>query len=376
MRNLFVDLSDYQRSDLAFMQGLKAKGVMGVVIKVTEGSADGSNWVSATAGEKIRNAAKVGLVISLYHFARYTSEADARNEANFFVQHAKALGMDSNTLMVDDAEVHSMGDYNAGANAFTDQVKQLGYKRTAVYSMKSFFTGGILNSHGLGDNKIWIAGYGITNLGIDNAAAWQFDDGQGYGGNTTGTDASYDFDGCFTVDGDQSGSVPTIEVPKNEPVKHVGHSATGTYIVQSGDTLSGIAAKFGTTYQNLASLNGIANPNLIMPGQVLKVTGQADNQTVYYVQAGDTLSGIANKFGTTVNALVSANGISNPNVIYVGQKIVVSGNGSSQSGTYVVKTGDTLSGIASAHGTTWQELATKNHIANPNMIFVGQTIQL
>ena len=45
-------------------------------------------------------------------------------------------------------------------------------------------------------------------------------------------------------------------------------------------------------------------------------------------------------------------------------------------GIYVVKSGDTLSGIASAHGTTWQELANKNHIANPNMIFVGQTIQL
>lgn len=142
MRNLFVDLSDYQRSDLAFMQELKDKGAMGVVIKVTEGSADGSNWVSATAGEKIRNAAKVGLVISLYHFARYTSEADARNEANFFVQHAKALGMDSNTLMVDDAEVKTMSDYNAGAMAFTDQVKKLGYQRTAVYSMKSFFTSG------------------------------------------------------------------------------------------------------------------------------------------------------------------------------------------------------------------------------------------
>lgn len=47
-----------------------------------------------------------------------------------------------------------------------------------------------------------------------------------------------------------------------------------------------------------------------------------------------------------------------------------------QSNAYTVQSGDTLSGIASAHGTTWQALAAKNHIANPNMIFVGQTIQL
>ncbi|MQB65140.1 glycoside hydrolase family 25, partial [Lactobacillus reuteri] len=63
IHNLFADVSDYQRSDIAFMQFLKNLGFKGIVIKVTEGSADGSNWVSATAAEKIRNASKVGLLI-------------------------------------------------------------------------------------------------------------------------------------------------------------------------------------------------------------------------------------------------------------------------------------------------------------------------
>lgn len=49
---LFADVSDYQRSDIGFMQNLKNLGFKGIVIKVTEGSADGSNWVSATAAEK------------------------------------------------------------------------------------------------------------------------------------------------------------------------------------------------------------------------------------------------------------------------------------------------------------------------------------
>ncbi|MEE6735037.1 LysM domain-containing protein, partial [Limosilactobacillus pontis] len=186
-----------------------------------------------------------------------------------------------------------------------------------------------------------------------------------------GIDTSLDFDGAFTT-GEASGSVPTTPVPAPQPVEHVGKPATGTYIVQSGDTLSGIAEKYNTTWQSLAAINSLGNPNLLQVGQVLKVTGNASPQNTYYVQAGDTLSGIATKFGTTVSALVQANAISNPNVIYVGQKIVLGGSSS----VYTVKPGDTLSGIASAHGTTWQALAQKNGIANPNVIYVGQTIKL
>ncbi len=274
--------------------------------------------------------------------------------------------MYDDTLMIDDAEVHSAADYQSASLAFLQEVEALGYKNTGIYSMKSFFTDGVLNSHGFGSRKIWIAGYGVTSLGIDNAAAWQYSD---HG--IMGIDTSYDFDGAFTT-GSTSGSVPQISVPAPQPVQHVGHPATGTYVVQPGDTLSGIASRYGTTYQNLAAINGIGDPNRINVGQVLKVTGQPTSENTYFVQAGDTLSGIAAKFGTTVSNLVSRNGIANPNVIYPGQKIYLTG----QSNAYTVKSGDTLSGIAAAFHTTWQALAGKNHIANPNVIYVGQTIQI
>ena len=106
-------------------------------------------------------------------------------------------------------------------------------------------------------------------------------------------------------------------------MQHVGHPASGTYIVQPGDTLSGIAEKYGTTYQNLAAINGIGNPDQINVGQVLKVTGKASNENTYFVQSGDTLSGIATKFGKTWQALAQKNDIANPNVIYVGQTIQI-----------------------------------------------------
>ena len=86
------------------------------------------------------------------------------------------------------------------------------------------------------------------------------------------------------------------------------------------DTLSRIAAKYGTTVAKLVEINGIKNPNLIRVGQVLRLPGGA---VKYTVVAGDTLSRIAAKYGTTVAKLAADNGIKNPNLIHVGQVITI-----------------------------------------------------
>lgn len=100
--------------------------------------------------------------------------------------------------------------------------------------------------------------------------------------------------------------------------------ATNTYTVRSGDTLSSIASKFGTSYQALASLNGISNPNLIYAGQVLRVNGSASAGSVYYtVRAGDNLSSIASRYGTSYQSIASLNGLTNPNLIYAGQTLKI-----------------------------------------------------
>lgn len=100
--------------------------------------------------------------------------------------------------------------------------------------------------------------------------------------------------------------------------------ATSTYTVRSGETLSSIAAKFGTSYQTLASLNGISNPNLIYVGQVLRVNGSANTGSVYYtVRVGDNLSAIASRYGTSYQSIAALNGLANPNLIYVGQTLKI-----------------------------------------------------
>ena len=145
-----------------------------------------------------------------------------------------------------------------------------------------------------------------------------------------------------------------------------------TYTVRPGDTLWAIARRFGTTVQDLVRANNIADPNLIYPGQVLTIPGHDDMQAVYTVRPGDTLWAIAQRFGTTVQELVNLNGIADPDLIYPGQVLRLPDSSSVL--VYRVVRGDTLSGIALRFGTTVQALARANHIANPNLIDVGQTL--
>lgn len=96
-----------------------------------------------------------------------------------------------------------------------------------------------------------------------------------------------------------------------------------TYTVKSGDTLSGIASKYNTTYQVLANYNGISNPDKISVGQVIKIpsSNTTSNIEYYTVKSGDNLSSIAKRYGTTVSQLQKWNNISNVNLIYIGQKL-------------------------------------------------------
>ncbi len=113
------------------------------------------------------------------------------------------------------------------------------------------------------------------------------------------------------------------------------------YTVQAGDSLSKIAVKFGVTTRELMELNNIKDPNKIRAGQKLilpsyaaetpkpvktsrpKPASTPAGASEYVVQKGDTLSGIAQKLGTTTRALIEANHIENPNSIRAGQKLVV-----------------------------------------------------
>lgn len=162
-------------------------------------------------------------------------------------------------------------------------------------------------------------------------------------------------------------------------------AGNSTYTVVSGDTLSGIGAKLGVDWHQIAALNGIPAPYTIYPGQVLQVNGGSapapapQNGGSYTVKSGDTLSGIAQKFGTSWQTLQAINGLPDPNKIYPGQVLKVPGGAAPTPPsvqTYTVKSGDNLSGIAASHGTSWQHLAEINGLPNPNLIYPGQVLKI
>jgi LysM repeat protein len=99
------------------------------------------------------------------------------------------------------------------------------------------------------------------------------------------------------------------------------------HVVRYGDNLTRIAANYGSTVWAIARANGIWNINYIWVGQVLSIPtytpGPAPWPTVYMVRPGDTLTAIAWSFRTTVWAIAQANGIWNPNLIYVGQTLYI-----------------------------------------------------
>ncbi|MBX3084927.1 MAG: LysM peptidoglycan-binding domain-containing protein [Anaerolineae bacterium] len=139
--------------------------------------------------------------------------------------------------------------------------------------------------------------------------------------------------------------VCALAIPMSTMQAQGGGGQQQQYVVQPGDNLFRISLRFGVPLATLQQVNGIANPNLIYVGQVLIIptpgqpvpptstpkpgqptpTPVPGNPTIYVVQRGDTLSSIAARFGTTVQALAAANGIANPNLIYVGQQLTIVG---------------------------------------------------
>lgn len=157
------------------------------------------------------------------------------------------------------------------------------------------------------------------------------------------------------------------------------------YIVARGDTLKGLAIRFATSVDSLLAANrDITNPNVIYEGQRLIVyvtpttppptTPPPSSGVVYIVRRGDTLRNIASRLRTTVDAILQVNPqITNPNLIYVGQAITLPAGISS----YIVQRGDTLRIIASRFGTTVEALLALNpNITNRNLIYVGQVINV
>jgi LysM repeat protein len=103
-----------------------------------------------------------------------------------------------------------------------------------------------------------------------------------------------------------------------------------SYTVKTGDTLSKIAERFGTDWQTLARINGITNPDRIAPEQTIRLPDGAASTGTHIVRNGETLSGIAARYGTNAATLARINGIANPDLIRPDQQLRLGGSVSTQ----------------------------------------------
>jgi putative chitinase len=174
--------------------------------------------------------------------------------------------------------------------------------------------------------------------------------------------------------------------------------ADTNYTVQSGDSLISIAARYNTTVDAIVTANSLPSRTIYV-GQVLRIPSSSTasapaNQPIpasgqYTVQPGDTLSGIALRFGTTTEALMRANNLAST-TIYTGQVLsIVAPNAAPPSqptgappqpnpDTYTVQSGDNLSKIGEHYGISWQKIfdANRDKLDNPDKIFPGQELKI
>ncbi len=154
-----------------------------------------------------------------------------------------------------------------------------------------------------------------------------------------------------------------------------GSSAhAGTHVVRSGDTLSAIAARYRTTVAALVRANDISNPDVVYAGARLRVPGAA-LQRSYVVRSGDTLSSIAARFGTSIRTLARANHLADPNFILVGRRLRVPGTSVGQSAPAPVSRHEievSIESQAAAHGVdgelvkavAWQESGWRQDVVS------------
>lgn len=245
MANLVMDISSYQPDTISFFQAAKNAGVKAVIVKLTQGSADGDAYVNPKAQAQINNARSVGLLVHGYHYARFNGAQDARNEAKWFTDHAKKFGLGPESVLALDIEDKANAKYaTSDANAFLQAVKDAGYPKVDIYSMASWFWSGRLNAAQLIAKNKWVANYGVSQPGVDNVGTWQWTDNYKIAG--TGVDMSYDFNGFYT-NADTNANEPKIVTPTPKPVNQettwtdnlgdTWHAEDGKFIVGPNYTL-------------------------------------------------------------------------------------------------------------------------------------------
>ena len=315
----------YEGIDVSDWQGyidysqVKSSGIEIVYIKASQGD----NIVDSYFRINYRNAKENGLKVGFYHFLTARNEDEAIRQAEFFSSVISNTSPDCKLAM--DFEMFdglSVSEINRISKAFLERVEEITGKEVVIYS-DAYNARNVFGEELANNYSLWIAEYGTNVIEESN---WEYWEGFQYTsrGSISGIRGYVDRD-KFTAQIFLDDKVVISPTGRTENYTH-----DEVYIVQRGDTLSAIALKYGTTVSKLVAVNQISNPNLIYPNErvIVPIKGNIRNEItydtrhiVYTVKRGDTLSEIALRFGTTVQSIAELNHITNVNLIYIGEKL-------------------------------------------------------
>ncbi len=368
-----IDISSWQKN--VNFSKVKNSGIDIVYIK----SSEGTRYIDPYFESNYKNAKANGLKVGFYHYVTARNVTQAKEQANFFARIISGKQIDCKLAMDFESFGNlSVSQINEISKVFLETLESATKTSPIIYS--NAYSAREIFSSSLNKYPLWVANYGVSKPGSNGKwsswVGWQYTSTGRVDGISGNVDRNKFTDGILL-----NNSTPMPPPPDNSENSNTDN--TIVYIVKRGDTLSEIALKYGTTILNIVTLNNIRNPNLIYPGQKLtiNINNSSTNSTIYIVKKGDTLSEIALKYSTTVSNIASLNNIGNPNLIYPGQKLAINYSNNGIDGqnacgkiAYKIKRGDTLSEIALKFETTVNHIVMLNNIANPNLIYAGNTI--
>lgn len=325
-----------------------------------------------------------GVPTHAYAWVRGVSITDMEKEATDFYNRTKQFNP---VVWWLDVEEHSMADMKTGIKAYVNKLRELGATKVGIYighTTKQQYGVDLADFDVIWHPRYGINNGKPSYEPASPCDLWQYTDRgrvDGYNYDIDLNKVHSDIDIKYFTEPNHMDRSKSVLAPKQESKPVASEKNNNIYTVKAGDTLSGIAKKHNRTVTELAEHNNIKNPNIIHVGQKIEIPATKQKApakvkaSTYTVKKGDTLSQIAQDYGATVQELQSLNGIKNANLIRVGQKIKLP-TAENKVVTYTVRKGDTVWDIAQKHGTTVKAIESINSLKDSSKIYPGQKLKI
>lgn len=375
-----IDVSDWQ-GYIDYNQ-VKNAGIQIVYIKASQGN----NIKDPYFEINYENAKTNNLKVGFYHYLTATTIEEAQNQAIFFSSVISGKTSDCK-LALDYEQFGNVNneEINKIALAFMEKVKELTRKEIILYS-DLYNSERTFNSTISENYDLWLAYYGDYENLQDINSSWESFIGVQYSdqGEIPGINGNVDRD-RYTQEillGDNS-EIPNTENPNESSNTQIVYytvqkgDTLSSIAKRYGTTTEEIAY-----LNNIQNVNLIYPGEVFKITTNSNISGTESNsmgKTYYTIRRGDTLSKIAQRYGVSLQSLIDWNNIVNPNLIYPGQRLILYIVGQSSTNNYIyytVQRGDTLWRIARRYGVSVRQIAMLNGITNPNLIYIGQILKI